>query len=306
MITYTQKEEKYLAQWNQIQLAWQKGRAPQGMLFVGSLDCALSEFIRKLSQFIFCKKEEKPCGECSDCRMALCSEHPDLKWIKPEKKGGSIKVDAIRELHNYAYLTPQRANHRLIVIESAERMNISAANSLLKILEEPAQHILFLLVAQQLSTVLPTILSRCQIMHFASYVDLSTLNFLQLGARYPQESEQMAIINQAEFVLDGLISVIKEQTHPCIVAAQWSQFEINILLWFLYLVYSQIQIIQINGMINAGRATQQLQSLATLLSPVMIFAQIDRINALQRKLSHNINVNQTLALEDLLLAIRGE
>lgn len=59
-------------------------------------------------------------------------------------------------------------------------------------------------------------------------------------------------------------------------------------------------------MINAGRATQQLQSLATLLSPVIIFAQIDRINALQRKLSHNINVNQTLALEDLLLAIRGE
>ncbi|KTD54483.1 DNA polymerase III, delta' subunit [Legionella sainthelensi] len=306
MIAYIQKEEKYLAQWNQIQLAWQKGRAPQGMLFVGSLDCALSEFIRKFAQFIFCKKEEKPCGECIDCRMALCSEHPDLKWIKPEKKGGSIKVDSIRELHDYAYLTPQRANHRLIVIESAERMNISAANSLLKILEEPAQHILFLLVAQQLSTVLPTILSRCQIMHFASYVDLSTLNFLQLGARYPQESEQMEIINQAEFVLDGLISVIKEQTHPCIVAAQWSQFEINILLWFLYLVYSQIQIIQINGMINAGCATQQLQSLASLLSPVMIFAQIDRINALQRKLSHNINVNQTLALEDLLLAIRGE
>lgn len=306
MIAYAPKEEKYLSQWKQIQLAWQKERIPQGMLFVGSLDCALIDFIRKFSQFVFCKKETKPCGECIDCRMVLCSEHPDLRWVKPEKKGGPIKIDSIRELHDYSYLTPQRANHRLIVIESAERMNISAANSLLKILEEPAQHILFLLVAQQLSTVLPTVLSRCQIMHFASYVDLSTLNFLQLAELYPQESEQTVIINQAEFVLDGLISVIKEKTHPCMVAAQWGQFEINSLLWFLYLVYSQIQIIQINGVINVGPATQQLQSLATLLNPVMIFAQIDRINALQRKLSHNINVNQTLALEDLLLAIHSE
>ncbi|KTD55764.1 DNA polymerase III, delta' subunit [Legionella santicrucis] len=306
MIAYAPKEEKYLSQWKQIQLSWQKERIPQGMLFVGSLDCALIDFIRKFSQFVFCKKETKPCGECIDCRMVLCSEHPDLRWVKPEKKGGPIKIDSIRELHDYSYLTPQRANHRLIVIESAERMNISAANSLLKILEEPAQHILFLLVAQQLSTVLPTVLSRCQIMHFASYVDLSTLNFLQLAELYPQESEQTVIINQAEFVLDGLISVIKEKTHPCMVAAQWGQFEINSLLWFLYLVYSQIQIIQINGVINVGPATQQLQSLATLLSPVMIFAQIDRINALQRKLSHNINVNQTLALEDLLLAIHSE
>ncbi|ARB91365.1 DNA polymerase III subunit delta' C-terminal domain-containing protein [Legionella longbeachae] len=304
MIGYDPKEEKYLAQWKQIQIAWKNGRMPQAMLFVGSLDCALIDFIRRFSKFVFCKMETKPCGECIDCRMALCAEHPDLNWIKPEKRGGSIKIDTIRELHDYSYLTPQRANHRLIVIESVERMNISAANSLLKILEEPAQHILFLLVAQQLSTVLPTILSRCQIMHFASYVDLS--NLLQLGERYPQESEQAVIINQAEFVLDGLISVIKEKTHPCIVAAQWSQFEMNTLLWFLYLVYSQIQIIQINGIINAGPATQQLQSLATLLNPIIIFAQIDRINALQMKLSHNINVNQTLALEDLLLAIHSE
>ncbi|KTC93317.1 DNA polymerase III subunit delta' C-terminal domain-containing protein [Legionella cincinnatiensis] len=306
MIAYTPKEEKYLSQWKQIQLAWQNERMPQGMLFVGSLDCPLIDFIWKFSQFVFCKKEIKPCGECVDCRMVLCSEHPDLKWIKPEKRGGPIKIDSIRELHDYSYLTPQRANHRLIVIESAERMNISAANSLLKILEEPAQHILFLLVAQQLSTVLPTVLSRCQVMHFPSYVDLSTLNLLQLGERYPPESEQTAIMSQAEFVLDGLISVIKDKTHPCMVAAQWSQFEINTILWFLYLVYSQIQIMQINGIIDVGPATQQLQSLAGLLSPVMIFAQIDKINALQRKLSRNVNVNQILALEDLLLAIHSE
>lgn len=300
-------KEKYLSQWKRIQLAWQNERMPQAMLFVGSLDCTLINFIQKLSQLIFCKKKETiPCCECTDCQMVLCSEHPDREWIKPEKSGEPIKIDQIRELQNYSYLTPQRANHRLIVIESAERMNISAANSLLKILEEPAQHILFLLVAQQLSTVLPTVLSRCQILHFASYDDLSTTNLLQLGEHYPQESEQSMIIKQSEYILDGLIAVIKEKTHPCVVVSQWSQFELNTLLWFLYLVYSQVQIMQINGATDTGPAIQQLKSLATLLSPILIFAQIDRINTLKRKLSHNINVNLTLALEDLLLAIHSE
>ncbi|KTD06422.1 DNA polymerase III, delta' subunit [Legionella gratiana] len=300
-------EEKYLSQWKQIQLAWQNERMPQGMLFVGSLDSALIDFIQKFSQFVFCKKKEtKPCGECIDCQLIISSEHPDLQWIKPEKKGGPIKLDPIRELHDYFYLAPQRSSHRLIVIESAERMNISAANSLLKILEEPPQHTLFLLVAQQLSTVLPTVLSRCQILHFASCVDLFTTNLLRLGEYYPRDSEQAMIVKQAEFILDGLISVIKEEVYPCMVASQWSQFELNTLLWFLYLTYSQIQVIQINGTLDIGPALHQLQRLATLLSPIMIFAQIDRINALQRKLSHNIHVNQTLALEDLLLAVHGE
>ena len=98
-------------------------------------------------------------------------EHPDVEWIKPEKNGGAIKIDQIRELQNTAYLTPQRARYRLIVIEAADRMNTASANALLKILEEPAQHTVFILIAQQLSTVLPTILSRCQIISFSSSDD---------------------------------------------------------------------------------------------------------------------------------------
>lgn len=55
MIGYDPKEEKYLAQWKQIQIAWKNGRMPQAMLFVGSLDCALIDFIRRFSKFVFVK-----------------------------------------------------------------------------------------------------------------------------------------------------------------------------------------------------------------------------------------------------------
>ena len=291
----------YKAQWDYLQSARQQGRNPHAMLFVGAFDRALQDFTAQFIQLVLCKaKENKSCNECIDCHMTACGEHPDVEWIKPEKSSGPIKIDQIRELQNYSYLTPQRASHRLIIIESADRMNTAAANALLKILEEPARHTLFLLMAQQLSTILPTVLSRCQIVRFSSPIDVSTANLLTLGTQYPEESEQALIITQADSILEGLIDVIEKRAHPCVMATQWTQFELNTLLWFFYLAYSQVQIILMQRLAITGPAANQLNKLASLLNPVVVFAQIDKINALQRKLSHNMNVNHTLVLEDLL------
>lgn len=301
------EKNRYQSQWDQIQSAWVNHRIPQSMLCVGAFDYAFKDFVRKLTQLIFCKKKEKePCFQCADCQMVARGEHPDVQWVKPEKSGGPIKIDQIRELQSYAYLTPQRAQYRLIVIESAERMNTAAANSLLKILEEPAQQTIFLLLAQQLSTLLPTVLSRCQIVRFASPDDLLRTNFLRLAEYFPEESEQAMIIKQSEFILDGIIAVMEQRQHPSMVAAKWSQFEFGALLWLLYLVYAQIQVMQINGEVATGPAIHQLNHLMSKIDSITIFSQIDRINTLQRKLSHNMNVNQTLALEDLLLGLYSE
>ncbi|MGC1182876.1 DNA polymerase III subunit delta' [Legionella sp.] len=291
----------YKAQWDYLHSAWMKERYPQAMLFVGAFDGKFLDFTTEFIQLIFCKsKEGKPCHDCIDCQMTRRGEHPDVKWIKPEKCGGSIKIDQIRELQNYSYLTPQRAAHRLIIIQSSDRMNTAAANALLKILEEPAKHTLFLLMAQQLSTVLPTVLSRCQILRFSLQTNLSTMNLLSLGHYYTQETQQALIINQAESILEGLIAVIEKKEHPCVIATQWTQFELNTMLWFLYLVYSQVEITRVYPLVLTGPAIKQLSKLTLLLNPMIIFAQIDKINKLQRKLSQNINVNHTLALEDLL------
>ncbi|WP_454780910.1 DNA polymerase III subunit delta' C-terminal domain-containing protein [Legionella sp. WA2022007384] len=300
-------KKRYQSQWNQIQSAWINNRIPQSMLCVGAFDYAFNDFVRNLTQLFFCKRKgSEPCFECADCQMVARGEHPDVKWVKPEKSGGPIKIDQIRELQSYAYLTPQRAKHRLIVIESAERMNIAAANSLLKILEEPASQTIFLLLAQQLSTLLPTVLSRCQIVRFASPEGLLQNNFLRLAEYFPEESEHAMIIKQAEFILNGVIAVMEQKEHPSKVAAQWSQFEFGVLLWFLYLAYAQIQIMQINGAAASGPAIHQLNHLMSQIDSMTIFCQIDKINTLQRKLSHNMNVNQTLALEDLLIGLHSE
>ncbi|BCA95346.1 DNA polymerase III subunit delta' [Legionella antarctica] len=291
------------AQWQQIQSALHEQRVAQSMLFVGPLHCAIADFVINIMQLYLCKKSNGPCLNCIDCQMINRMEHPDVEWVKPEKIGGPIKINQIRELQNTAYLTPQRADYKLIVIEAADRMNTSSANSLLKILEEPAKHTIFILIAQQLSTILPTVLSRCQIVSFSSSADSYRNNLLKLGDQYPQESDRFLIINQADSILDGLISMLEKRVHPCILASQWSQFELSTLLWFLYLVFSQLQYMHFTRLNSVGPATNQLVELLSLLNPILIFRQIDKINTLLRKISHNINVNHTLVLEDLLFSL---
>lgn len=293
-------------QWQQIQSAVLHQRIAQSMLFVGPLHCALAGFATRVMQLLLCKQKlNEPCLKCTDCQMIERMEHPDVEWVKPEKNGGAIKVDQIRALQNTAYLTPQRARYRFIVIDAADRMNTASANALLKILEEPAQHTVFILIAQQLSTVLPTILSRCHMISFSSSENSYDTNLLLLGEQYQDESERALIIKQAESILDGLIALLEGREHPCVLAAQWNQFELGTMLWFLYLVYSQVQHMHINTSVTNGPAVNQLVKLLSLLNPVLIFMQIDKINTLLKKISHNMNVNHTLVLEDLLLALRS-
>lgn len=292
------------AQWEQMRVALIQQRIPQSMLFVGPQHCALNDYVVKLMQLFLCKAgKNEPCLVCNDCQMIASMEHPDMEWVKPEKNGGAIKIDQIRELQSSAYLTPQRSPYRVIVIEAADRMNVASSNALLKILEEPAKHTLFILVAQQLSTILPTILSRCQISRFFSSEDSYTNNLLMLAMQYPEKSEQSLIVNQVEPILDNLIALIERKQHACILASQWTQFELSTLLWFLYLAYSQLQQMHFNQNAVTGPASTQLAKLVTLLNPIVIFNQIDKINTLLRKISHNMNVNQTMALEDLLFAL---
>jgi len=291
-------------QWQQFQTALKNQRIPQSMLFVGPLHCAIPDFVCELMQLLLCNNpSNEPCLTCLNCKMVAEQTHPDTQWVKPEKSGGAIKIDQIRELQNTAYLTPQRAKYRVIILEAADRMNSASANALLKILEEPAPHTLFILIAQQLSTVLPTTLSRCQITSFSGSDKALMSNLLALGDYYSADSDRAVLMNQAETLIADLIALIEGKQHPCLLASQWSSFDMSNLLWFFYLVFAQLQLSATTNTPIEGRAEPQLKKLASLVSPLMIFAQLDKISTLLKKISHNMNINQTLALEDMLFAL---
>lgn len=294
----------YPSQWERIQTAVINKRIPPALLFIGPLHCNSTQFALQTIQLLLCKQSNTtPCFSCADCNMVQRMDHPDMHWIKPEKNGAAIKVDQIRELHTSVFLTPQRSSYKLIVIECADRMNVAASNALLKVLEEPSQGTHFILIAEQISTVLPTILSRCQLLHFSSLNDNRLDNLLLLGTFYPEDSERALLMKQSESFINELIALIEKQQHPCLLAAKWNQFELKNVVWYLYLVYSQVYYGYIKEIPAQTLASSQLIKLKSLLTPFVIFEQIDKINNILRKLSHNININQLLALEDLLFSL---
>ena len=100
------------------------------------------------------------CGTCTACHSAQTSGHPDVEIIRTE--GLSIKIDEIRELLTRTSWAPSMGGWRVVVMEDADRMTESAANALLKAIEEPGARTVWLLCAPTLHDILPTIRSRCR------------------------------------------------------------------------------------------------------------------------------------------------
>ena len=100
------------------------------------------------------------CNKCAECLSVTAGSHADVELIRTE--GLSIKVDDVRDLISRSSWAPSVSNYRVVVIEDADRLTESAANALLKVIEEPGFRTVWLLCAPTLTDVLPTIRSRCR------------------------------------------------------------------------------------------------------------------------------------------------
>ena len=139
------------------------GRLAHAYLFEGIEGCGKKATALALIEAVFCGRDEG-CGSCPSCAKIARLQHPDLHLVEPD--GAFIKIDQIRELQKELAYRPFEAPKKACIIDGAERLNPAAGNALLKTLEEPPGNALIILVTEQSSSVLPTILSRCQRLHF--------------------------------------------------------------------------------------------------------------------------------------------
>lgn len=116
------------------------------------------------------------CGICRSCRKIQSDSHPDIIHIKPS--GNLIKIDQIRSLCTLLALKPYEAKTRVVIISNAQTMNSEASNALLKILEEPPDKTLLILIALQALDLLTTIISRCQQIRFTPIKASSIARYL--------------------------------------------------------------------------------------------------------------------------------
>lgn len=144
------------------------GRTSHAYLFAGPDQIGKTTLAKAFAQAITCESTVAgdglgACGQCRACRLAAEGGHPDHRFIEPSN--GQIKIEAIRNLIREANLSPVEGKYKVFIIQSFDRSNPSAANALLKTLEEPSETTRILLTSSQAVSLLPTITSRCQVLH---------------------------------------------------------------------------------------------------------------------------------------------
>ena len=164
------------------------GKVAHAYLFEGVEGCGKSLTARAFIEAVFCGKKES-CGNCPSCRKMISGQHPDLHLVRPE--GSVIKIEQIRRLQHELSYRPVEAPKKACIIEDADRLNQSSGNALLKTLEEPPGNALIILVTANASAVLPTILSRCQRLHFAALSE-SVVTSILLASDVPEERALVA------------------------------------------------------------------------------------------------------------------
>jgi DNA polymerase-3 subunit delta' len=142
------------------------GRLRHAYLFCGPPGIGRRTLALKLAQSINCEQSEPagdPCGRCPSCRQIEKMQHPDLTVVQSEQVGGTLKVQQIREMQHSLSLSPYAGRYRVALILRFEEANPNAANALLKTLEEPPERVVLMLTASEPERLLPTIVSRCEI-----------------------------------------------------------------------------------------------------------------------------------------------
>ena len=169
------------------------GKTAHSYLFEGVPGCGRRKTALALIQALFCTVlPDDACGECPSCRKIGGGNHPDIHLIAPLPDKRDISIEQLREMQHVLSLRPYEAPRKVCIINPAERMSVSAANSLLKTLEEPPGNALIILLTENAGMLLSTVRSRCQLIRFAPLSPEHVLTLLERNGMAPETAALIA------------------------------------------------------------------------------------------------------------------
>ncbi|MBQ8035974.1 MAG: DNA polymerase III subunit delta' [Proteobacteria bacterium] len=177
------------------------------LLFIGPSGIGKAMVARAFVQSMFCEKAEPGafvrCGKCKNCLRISSQNHPDVieideEFLRRAYDGGSIaaiRIEVIRELQKSLTCKPFEGSRRVVIIHDVHKMQEAAANCFLKTLEEPPEDTMFVLITSQMQMLIPTIVSRCQVVRFAPFPMEELAAYLVSHGETPDVAEQVAALS---------------------------------------------------------------------------------------------------------------
>lgn len=309
------------------------GKAPHAYMISAQAASGKRLFANRLAQRLLCHTPEplSACGHCPACQLSAAGNNPDLIVIKPELKSKVIKIDQIRELKHFLETSSHSFGKRVIILDTAETLNISSANALLKGLEEPPSDVMFLVLSDRPKAVLATISSRCRSLKLQTPSQAQALEWLttqvpdalsediEFALDYAQGRVLTALSmledetrTLHEAIGEDLLHVIKHQALATKVATRYQKTNCSEVLNILSYWISALSKFQMTGETRfvKGRALQDAAQLMEVSNPNKgpftrgLMSLYRQVCEAQTQVAGVSNPNLQLLLEDLLLQLQ--
>ena len=303
--------------------SYQHNRLHHALLFGSAQGLGVEQLVQHLAQAMLCTApgDQGACQQCKGCQLYRAQTHPDLYWLEPEKTGAPIRIDAIRQIIAPINECAHQGGAKVIVLQQAGRLNLNAANALLKVLEEPAPNTYFFLLDEQITQLLPTLRSRCrqqvikrpdeaQICAWLQTQFQAEVSLLRRAVARTGGLPLRALVAISEQGLawqqhwqQGLIQLLQGQCSAVELAAQWQSIApLETLAWLLQAVHACL-IFKQAGQCDALQALELdvLQQKTALFDMEKLFMLYDQLLTYTQQLMRLAPLNTTLLLESILM-----
>ncbi len=217
---------------------------PNALLFYGNKNIRKKEAAFFLAKGVNCLNNKgTACNDCKSCCKIKAKSHPDILTIDLEKDKKIISISQIRKMGLSIASKPNEAKFRMVLILNADKMNPQAQNALLKMLEEPPEKTFFVLIAQEISSFLPTIISRCRKIRFKplsqKHIEQNLINdfninsqmayiaartaesdlkkaMMYLNLNSDETTDNIDWIQKRKYLIETLADIIQADTNKCI------------------------------------------------------------------------------------------
>ncbi len=281
---------------NSIENLINEGRLPHAIIIEGDEGTGKHTLSRFLAKAALCTGENKPCDICKDCGLANSSNHPDIEFFAPEDKKKALSVEQIRSIRANAFVKAHRKGKKVFIIDKADMLNDNSQNALLKVIEEPPQDILFILICLSSAKLLKTVISRCVTLSLFPPQEDEAYEFLKTVSKKSDEEIKAALKTTHNNIGKAKALLSKRKSEKALLAERFlnavleKDSEINLLLMLKPLEKDRLKTAEFISELKILSAKKVRENLHFPKISEQILKIYETISEMEKDLSYNVNL----------------